>query len=105
MLDADYYRNVMGQFATGVTVVTVGGDEPHGMTVNSFASVSLDPPPVLFNADVDTTPTTASPRRATTRSTSSRKSRSGSRTDSRASTTTWTIPTRTSRSRPPRPGH
>ncbi|WP_254524448.1 flavin reductase family protein [Natrinema caseinilyticum] len=54
MVDADDFRNVTGQFATGVTVVTVGADEPHGMTVNSFASVSLDPPLVLFNADKET---------------------------------------------------
>ncbi len=40
-------RRVLGAFATGVTVVTVGGDFPHGMTANSFASVSLDPPLVL----------------------------------------------------------
>lgn len=55
MVDADTFRNVMGQFATGVTVVTVDADGPHGMTVNSFASVSLDPPLVLFNADKETT--------------------------------------------------
>ncbi|WP_326552323.1 flavin reductase family protein [Micromonospora sp. NBC_01813] len=40
-------RQVLGTFATGVTVVTVGGNQPHGMTANSFASVSLDPPLVL----------------------------------------------------------
>lgn len=54
MVDADDFRNVTGQFATGVTVVTVDAGEPHGMTVNSFASVSLDPPLVLFNADEET---------------------------------------------------
>ncbi len=41
-------RRVLGHFATGVTVVTVGGDVPHGMTANSFTAVSLDPPLVLF---------------------------------------------------------
>ena len=41
-------RRVLGVFATGVTVVTVGGDAPHGMTANSFTAVSLDPPLVLF---------------------------------------------------------
>src|SRR5439155_26897640 len=35
----------------GVTVVTVGGAVPHGMTANSFASVSLDPPLVLVCVD------------------------------------------------------
>ncbi|WP_194892410.1 flavin reductase family protein [Catenulispora pinisilvae] len=40
-------RRVFGRFATGITVVTSGGDEPRGMTANSFTSVSLDPPMVL----------------------------------------------------------
>jgi len=40
-------RNAFGAFATGVTVVTVGGRTPHGMTANSFTSVSLDPPLAL----------------------------------------------------------
>ncbi|MET8233598.1 flavin reductase family protein [Micromonospora sp. NPDC005298] len=40
-------RRVFGAFATGVTVVTVGGEIAHGMTANSFTAVSLDPPLVL----------------------------------------------------------
>jgi flavin reductase (DIM6/NTAB) family NADH-FMN oxidoreductase RutF len=44
-------RRVFGTFATGVTVMTVGGAEPHGMTANSFTSVSLDPPLVLVCVD------------------------------------------------------
>ncbi|HET9138960.1 flavin reductase family protein [Actinophytocola sp.] len=40
-------REVMGQFATGVTVLTAGGDHGHGMTANAFSSVSLDPPLAL----------------------------------------------------------
>ncbi len=40
-------RRVFGAFASGVTVVTVGGETPHGMTANSFTSVSLDPPLIL----------------------------------------------------------
>lgn len=36
-------RRALGAFATGVTVVTVGGPHPRGMTANSFTSVSLDP--------------------------------------------------------------
>jgi flavin reductase (DIM6/NTAB) family NADH-FMN oxidoreductase RutF len=41
-------RRALGSFATGVTVVTVGGSSPRGMTANSFTSVSLDPPLVLL---------------------------------------------------------
>jgi flavin reductase (DIM6/NTAB) family NADH-FMN oxidoreductase RutF len=43
-------RDALGRFATGVTVITTmaeGG--PLGMTVNSFSSVSLDPPLVLWS--------------------------------------------------------
>lgn len=43
------YRNALGQFATGVTVITAMTEEgPTGMTVNSFTSVSLEPPLVLW---------------------------------------------------------
>ncbi|WP_436632369.1 flavin reductase family protein [Actinomadura kijaniata] len=48
MADHQGLRKAFGAFATGVTVVTVGGDDPHGMTANSFTSVSLDPPLVLI---------------------------------------------------------
>ena len=44
-------RNAFGHFATGVTIITTRtptGD-PVGMTVNSFASLSLDPPLVLWS--------------------------------------------------------
>ena len=43
-------RNALGGFATGVTVVTSRGDDGSaaGVTVNSFCSVSLDPPLVLW---------------------------------------------------------
>lgn len=38
-------RAMFGRFASGVTIVTCGtGDDAHGMTANSFTSVSLDPP-------------------------------------------------------------
>ena len=42
-------RDALGCFATGVTVVTCVNDagEPAGITVNSFTSVSLDPPLLL----------------------------------------------------------
>ncbi|MBZ9672325.1 flavin reductase family protein [Mesorhizobium sp. B2-1-8] len=43
-------RNAFGRFATGVTVVTTGGaDGPVAITANSFSSVSLDPPLVLWS--------------------------------------------------------
>ena len=49
--DAATYRTVLGHFATGVVLVTaIDGDEPVGMACNSFTSVSLDPPLVLFCA-------------------------------------------------------
>ncbi|WP_158883610.1 flavin reductase family protein [Amycolatopsis anabasis] len=37
----------MRRFATGITVLTTGGERCHGMTANAFSSVSLDPPLVL----------------------------------------------------------
>ena len=40
-------RTVLGQFATGVTVLAAESDAPQGMTANSFTSVSLSPPLVL----------------------------------------------------------
>jgi len=45
------FRACLGQFATGVTVVTCSGADGHpcGITVNSFSSVSLEPPLVLWN--------------------------------------------------------
>ncbi|GLW62228.1 hypothetical protein Arub01_04720 [Actinomadura rubrobrunea] len=46
------FRQVMGRFATGVAVVTTVADGvDHGMTVNAFTSVSLEPPLVLFCVD------------------------------------------------------
>jgi flavin reductase (DIM6/NTAB) family NADH-FMN oxidoreductase RutF len=45
-------RRVFGCFATGVTVVTCRvGQRTHGITVNSFTSVSLDPPLILICID------------------------------------------------------
>ncbi len=42
-------REVMSKFATGVTIVTVKSpDGVHGLTVNAFTSVSLEPPLVLI---------------------------------------------------------
>src|SRR6516165_12280686 len=49
--DAATYRTVLGHFATGIAIVTAfDGDEPVGMACNSFTSVSLEPPLVLFCA-------------------------------------------------------
>lgn len=43
-------RECLGRFATGITVVTCRGSEgPCGITANSFSSVSLEPPLVLWN--------------------------------------------------------
>jgi 3-hydroxy-9,10-secoandrosta-1,3,5(10)-triene-9,17-dione monooxygenase reductase component len=48
----DRYREVMGHFATGISVVTTfEGDRPAGITVNAFSSVSLDPPLVMVALD------------------------------------------------------
>jgi flavin reductase len=49
--DARTLRRGYGTFATGVTIVTVGGPTPHGMTANSFTAVSLDPPLILVCVD------------------------------------------------------
>ena len=48
--DRRNFRHALGQFATGVTIVTARAKDgrPIGLTVNSFTSVSLDPPLVLW---------------------------------------------------------
>lgn len=51
ILDPREFRHALGSFATGIAIVTardVHGD-PVGLTINSFASVSLDPPLVLWS--------------------------------------------------------
>lgn len=50
-LDGRELRNALGRFATGVTIVTAVAEDqrPMGMTANSFSSVSLDPPLVLWS--------------------------------------------------------
>jgi flavin reductase (DIM6/NTAB) family NADH-FMN oxidoreductase RutF len=51
-VDPDHFRQLLGRFATGVTVLTVTTPEgPLGMTANSLASVSLQPP--LISVCVD----------------------------------------------------
>jgi len=52
-IDARELRNVMGHFATGVTIITtkdVSG-KPFGLTANAFSSLSLDPPLLLICVD------------------------------------------------------
>jgi flavin reductase (DIM6/NTAB) family NADH-FMN oxidoreductase RutF len=50
-IDGREFRDALGCFATGVCVITASPEahEPFGMTVNSFASVSLDPPMILWS--------------------------------------------------------
>jgi len=52
VIDQATFRQVLGHFASGVTVVTAAtGDVYHGITVSSFCSLSLDPPLVLVCID------------------------------------------------------
>lgn len=55
------FRDCLGCFATGVTVMTcrTADGSPSGITVNSFSSVSLDPPLVLWNIAKDSRSTAA----------------------------------------------
>ena len=50
-MDARYLRNAFGRFATGVTVITTrtASGKFEGLTANSFAAVSLDPPLVSWS--------------------------------------------------------
>ena len=52
-VEAPLFRQLLGRFATGVTVVTtrMRGGDPIGMTASSVASVSLGPPLVLVSVD------------------------------------------------------
>ncbi len=51
MIDPLSFRQCLGKFATGVSVVTCvdANGDPCGITANSFSSVSLEPPLVLWN--------------------------------------------------------
>jgi flavin reductase (DIM6/NTAB) family NADH-FMN oxidoreductase RutF len=53
-IDAREFRNAMGCFATGVTIITTvdAKGELFGVTANSFSSLSLDPPLALFCLDL-----------------------------------------------------
>lgn len=51
-IEAADYRRIIGQFATGIAVVTTANDGLlHGMTANAITSVSLDPPLLLVCID------------------------------------------------------
>ena len=56
-VDTRALRMALGEYATGIAVVTAAGlsadAAPVGLTVNSFASVSLDPPLVLWSLSVN----------------------------------------------------
>ncbi|WP_210200445.1 flavin reductase family protein [Cohaesibacter celericrescens] len=53
MIEEEQFRQALGQFVTGIAVVTTLDEAgtPHGLTINSFNSVSLDPPLVLWSLD------------------------------------------------------
>ena len=53
-VSATQLRQLMGNFATGCTVVTMAADPPHGLTANAFTSVSIDPPLILVCVDHET---------------------------------------------------
>lgn len=51
-IDPREFRNTLGRFASGVTVITTEKEgQIHGMTANAFVSVSLTPPLVLVSVD------------------------------------------------------
>jgi flavin reductase (DIM6/NTAB) family NADH-FMN oxidoreductase RutF len=59
-VDPTRMRRAMGRFATGVAVITTSHDgSPHGMTVNSLTSVSLEPPLLLVCLTTGARSTTA----------------------------------------------
>lgn len=55
MIDSRAFRDALGRYPTGVTIVSAyDGGRAVGMTVNSFASVSLEPPLVLWSIETAT---------------------------------------------------
>ena len=52
-LDPDTFRRACAQFATGISIATVRAQDgtPHGLTVSSFTSVSINPPLILICID------------------------------------------------------
>ena len=56
VFDSALQRQIMGRFATGVTIVTTAvRDEISGMTANAVMSLSLDPPLVVVSVDRQST--------------------------------------------------
>ena len=55
-IEQHHFRRVCSKYATGITILTVLDSlgAPHGMTVNSFTSVSLSPPLILVCIDRQT---------------------------------------------------
>lgn len=54
-LDRDTFRNVVGHFTSGVTIITTRQDESNwGITASAFSSVSLEPPMVLVCVNKNT---------------------------------------------------
>lgn len=53
-IDPRDFRNALGTYGTGVTIITAVGSDgrPYGLTCNSFASVSLNPPLVLWSLGI-----------------------------------------------------
>jgi flavin reductase (DIM6/NTAB) family NADH-FMN oxidoreductase RutF len=53
-IDPRDFRKALGTYATGVTIITAAGADgkPYGLTCNSFASVSLNPPLVLWSLGI-----------------------------------------------------
>jgi len=52
VIDDRIFRDAMGKFVTGITVVTTKDDKDiHGMTVNAFMSISLDPKLIAISID------------------------------------------------------
>ena len=50
MINQDDFRSALGKYVTGITIVTCNGNNgPIGITANSFSSLSLSPPLVLWS--------------------------------------------------------
>ncbi len=54
LITCELLRKASSKFATGIAIVTAAGPDgtPHGMTVNSFTSVSCDPPVISVSIDL-----------------------------------------------------
>src|SRR3981081_1933573 len=54
VIDPRDFRNALGMFATGVTIITAAAADgkPYGLTCNSLASVSMNPPLVLWSLGI-----------------------------------------------------